>query len=179
MNGDGSGDWIDYAGPFDPATLINGIWYAPFSSGEPGISTVPDEDFAELTTVEIRYRATSVGGWGADFWINADRQGGQSANLIANLRKPTAGSQELRIGHELAAETYEWLGTYDVPDDFVDVRLVIDPAKGTFAVFVDGTHRDTFAYWWGNTDPAAKAWLYRWNCSAEFDHVSIRVGGNN
>ena len=173
VNADGTGDWINYSGAFDPGMLTNGIWYA--SNDTAGVRTVPDEDFATLTTVELRCRATSVGGAGAEFWINADRHDGKSANLIARLRKPTAGSQELRIGHELAANTYEWLRTYDVPDDFVVVRLVIDPAEGTFAVFIDGVHRDTFTYWWGNTDPGRKAWLYRWNCSAEFDYLSIRV----
>lgn len=177
-NGDATGDWENYSGPLDPDDLSDGIWHVPKFVGRRGISTVPDEDFAELTTVELRYRGTSVGGSGTYFRINADRHDGKSANLIVNLYKPTADSQEVWVGHELGSGTQEWLQTYDVPDDFVDVRLVIDPAEGTFAIFVDGSHKDTFVYWWGNTDPGAKAWLYTWNASAEIDYVSIRVGGN-
>ena len=175
MNGDGLGDWDEYSGTFDPGTLIGGIWYAP-DNGLEGVSTIPDEDLAALTTVELRYRATSVGGYGAVLWINADRHDGFSANLIAAVYKPDAGSHELWIGHELADGTDAWLGIYDVPDDLVDVRLVIDPAVGTFAVFIDGTFQDTYAYFWGNAEPAAKAWVYTQGCTAEFDHVSIRTG---
>ncbi len=177
-NGDGLNDWGDYGGVFDAGTLSDGIWYAP-DHGEEGISTVPDEDFAELTTVDLRYRAASVGGWGTVFWINADRRGAASANIVAALYKPGAASQELWFGWELANGTMDWVNTYDVPDDFVDVRLVIDPVEGTVAVFVDGTHRDTLAYFRVNPDPDAAAWLFTNGCSGEFDRVSIRVGGNN
>ena len=110
--------------------------------------------------------------------FHVHRHDGSSASLIARLYKPDTDSQELWIGHELENGTDKWLGTYDVPDDFVDVRLLIDPAQGTFAVFADGTHLDTFTYFWGNSDPEAKSWVYTEDVTGEFDHVSIRVGGN-
>ncbi len=178
VTADGAADWADYSQSFQPATLSSGIWYAPDRGTSAGISTVPNENFAELTTVDLRYRATSVGGYGALFWINADRHDNASTNLILDLYKPDATSQELWVGHELLDGTDAWLAIYPVPDDFVDVRMIIDPDAMTFAVFVDGVHKGTFHYLWGNSDPDAKAWVYTQGCSAEFDHVLIRVGGS-
>ena len=141
--------------------------------------TAPAENFAVPTTVDLRYKATSVGGWGAAFWINADRHSGSTASLIANLYKPDATSQQLWIGHELANGTIAWLKTYSVPDDFVDVRLVIDPVADTMAVFTDGEHKDTFNYFWGSPATGTKAWVYTEGVTAEFDYVRIRVGGTS
>ncbi|MHC4629604.1 MAG: hypothetical protein ACYTDV_21735 [Planctomycetota bacterium] len=178
INADGVNDWDQYSGSFDPSTLINGIWYAP-DHGTEGICIAPGEDFAELTTVNLRYRASSVGGFGAVFRINADRHTGTSANLVARLYKPDASSQELWFGWRLESGDEEWVAICDVPDAMVNVRLVIDPAADTVAVFVDGTHRGTYTYFRGNSNPDALAWVYTDDCSGEFDYVSIRVGGNN
>jgi len=178
INADGVNDWDQYSGTFDPSTLSNGIWYAP-DHGTEGICIAPGENFAELTTVDLRYRAMSVGGFGAVFWINADRHSGTSANLVANLCKPDTSSQELWFGWELESGDEEWVGIYDVPDALVNVRLVIDPVADTVGVFVNGTHKGTYTYFRGNSNPDALAWVYTNGCSGEFDYVSIRVGGNS
>jgi hypothetical protein len=182
-NADGAGDWVEWAtssGVFNPADLVNGVWNSP-NAGFPNYTapnTVPDNDFTELTTVDARYRATSVGGWGATIYVNADRSGNQCAPLVAVLQKPDAASQELKVGNMLPGGSWDWFATLSVPDDFVNVRLIINPANDTLAVFVDGVHRGTYIYSVGRNDNDAMAWVYSDGCSGAFDYVRIRVGGN-
>ena len=184
LGGDGK-DWTDFEVPFDPAALSGGVWYAPYSfyPFRPSVRTSPDQDFAELTTVDVRFRATSVGGWGTAFWINVDRTAGKGAAITAVLYKGDANSQQLWIANRHASGYYDWFDTpyTGLSNDFVDVRLVIDPVADTVAVFVGGVHKRTYTYiggYAGYRDEAA-AWVYTSLCSGEFDYVRIRVGGNN
>jgi prepilin-type N-terminal cleavage/methylation domain-containing protein len=175
VNADRTGDWESYTAPFDPADLIDGVWHAP-DKGVAGIRTAPDEPFAALTTIELRGRATAVGAYGPALWINADPRGGAAAGLVAALHKMDAASPpRLWLGIQPADGGDPWVAMHDVPDDMVDVRLVIDPASETIAAFVDTTHKGTYGYVRGVGGAEAKAWLYTQDCSAEFDHVSIKV----
>jgi prepilin-type N-terminal cleavage/methylation domain-containing protein len=174
VNADRIGDWESYSAPFDAGDLVDSIWYAP-DNGVAGIRTAPNGSFAELTTVELTGRASCVGSYGAALWMNVDPKAGAAAGLIAGLHKPDAASQELWIGNERGDGSDPWLVIHEVPDDLVDVRLVIDPKTETFAVFVDGTHRSTHPYVRGVGGSAKKAWLYTHDCTGEFDHVSIKV----
>ena len=178
LNGDG-GDWGESEAPFDPQTLSGGIWYAP-NAASPNrviLRTLTDEDFVEPTTVEIRYRATSVGGSGVVFWANVDRTGTQCAPLYAVLSKPDAGSQHLRIGNRLPGGSIDWLAVHTgLPDNFVTLRLIVDTDAHTVAVFVDGAHKGTYGYTWGYSDTEQMAAIYAEGCSGEIDSVSIRVG---
>lgn len=176
-NGDGNDDWAEWEGSFDPVTLVDGIWYAPhLISPRIILNTAPDEGFNKLTTVDISFRTTSVTNWGATFRINADWQDGPCAPLIAMLSKPDSSSQELWIGNVLPNSSTEWLYRLsDLSNDFVRLRLLIDPTQGTIAVFNDGSHVCTCAYTWGYSHSDAMAWIYSENATAEFDYVSIRA----
>ena len=68
---DGTSDWAVSSGTFNPATVSGGFWFA---SG--GLESRPKNDFATVTTVDVRCRNTGVGGNGAVVRINADRQAG-------------------------------------------------------------------------------------------------------
>jgi len=186
-NADGTGDWIKWTGSngvLDPADLIDGVWHSPSATGfnYTTLTTIPDNDFTELITVDARYRATSVGGgWGASFEIHADRSGSQCAVLYAVLSKPDATTQELKIGNRLpSGDGWEnWLAILSVPDDFVDVKLIIDPTDDTIAVFVNGVHQGTYTYTEWRNDNDAGGYIYSYDCSVEFDSVRIRVGGSS
>ena len=179
-NFDGIGDWADSEATFDPASLSNGIWYAPNESSPDRVmlNTVPDHDFLDPITVVARFRATSLDGWGTAFWINADRSGSQCAGIVASSWKPDANTQELWVGWYVGG--YTWAKIYTVaPNDFIDLRLIIDPASDTLSVFIGGVYMDTFTYDWGYADDDAMAWIYADGCSGEFDYVSIRVSDVN
>jgi len=184
LGGDGD-DWTDFESAIDPATLSDGIWYAPYANfpDRPTLQTLPDQGFTELTTVDVRYRATSVGGGGTVFRINVDRASGKGAAIVAVLFKRDADSQELWIGNRKPGGSYDWFDTpyLGLPNDFVDLRLVIDPAADTVAVFVGGVHKRTYRYvggYAGYRDEAA-AWIYASGCTGEFDYVRVRVGGSD
>ena len=173
INGDGVTDWGNYSGTFNPADLSNGIWYAP-NHGIEGLLVNTSEPFLEPTTVDLRYRATSVGGFGSVFWIHVDQHDGKYAPIHLDLYKPNTSSQELWVGYEVA----QYFGIYPVPDDFVQVRLVIDPLVNTLDLLVDGEHLVTHTYNWGYSGYNEQVWLYTDGCSGEFDYASIRVGGS-
>ena len=162
--------------------VVGALLSASFCHGSPRF--YPDDPLSAepppMNTVEARYRATSVGGWGATLEINADRSGNQCAPLYAILNKPDATTQELKIGNRLPSGSWEnWLAVLSVPDDFVNVRLVIDPTDDTIAAFVNGVHMGTYTYTWGLNDNGAEGFIYSEGCSGEFDYVRIRVGGSS
>ena len=176
-NGDGAGDWVVRGGEsFDTGSLSGGVWQADAT-----LDTYPDNDFTALTTIEVRFRNTSVGGNGAVFWINADYSDGTFAPIFACLRLGNDDTQTLTVYHEFDQDT--WLPLVQVSglsDGFVTLRLLIDPQQDTVNVRVDGQDRGTFVY---NTLAADNddrfASILGWGSDAEFDYVRIRVGEAN
>ncbi|MCH8109306.1 MAG: hypothetical protein IIB15_04175, partial [Chloroflexi bacterium] len=99
-NGDATGDWDEWEGSFSPGMLTDGIWYSPqiASPNRVMLNTVPDEEFIELTTVEVRMRATAVCSSGPYVWVNADRSGNNCAPVKALLTKLNDNTQTLWVG---------------------------------------------------------------------------------
>jgi len=176
-NADGQGDWVVRDGSaFDAASLDAGVWQANAT-----LDTFPENDFNELTTVEVRFRATSVGGTGAVFWINADWTGSNAVPLYAALQLQPNGSQTLTVYRKVSNGTLIRLATVvGLSADFVTLRLLIDPDLDTVNIRVNGRQYSTHAYaTWptGNDDRFAS--ILPWDCDAQFDYVSVRVGGND
>ena len=183
LGGDG-GDWVDWENGLTPAELSGGVWHTPkgYSPDRPGLETRPEHDFRELVTVDVRYRAVITAGWGTAFWINADHSGATGAALCAALFKPDAATQELWIGNRTPSGWNWYDSPYKgIPNDLINLRLVIDPAADTMAVFVDGVHKRTYPYVRGYNGYCsnAAARVYADGNEGEFDYVRIRVGGNN
>ena len=66
-----------------------------------------------------------------------------------------------------------------LPADFVDLRLLIDPARDTVNVRVNGGDCGTFTYVLSPESGASRsATLLVSGAAAQFDRVRIRVGGN-
>jgi len=173
-NGDGRADWVVRGGgSFKTVTLSGGVWYADAT-----IDTYPDNNFTELTTVDVRYRSTSVGG-GALFSINADWAGGLYAPLMASVVLGADGKQTLTVSDMRGGMTIETL--LKVPglsSDFVDLRLIVDPVVDTVSVTVNGVHEGTFGY--NSITPSVDVRYASLvpSAGAEFDDVSVHVGGD-
>ncbi|MCK4661091.1 MAG: prepilin-type N-terminal cleavage/methylation domain-containing protein [Phycisphaerae bacterium] len=177
MNADGLGDWVCRDGaPFNPGTLSGGIWYAGTT-----LDTYPDNDFTELITAEVRFRNTSIGGNGAVFWINADWSGGKFAALFAFLQLQPDGTQTLTVYHKIDNSTSVPLVTLPgLPAGFVTLRLLIDPDLDTVNVRVNRQDQGTYYYnSFAQGDSDRFATVLPWGSAAEFDSVSVRVGGND
>ncbi len=177
VNGDGIGDWVVRGGgTFDPESLVDGVWHADAT-----LDTFPNNDFTELTTVDLQFRNTSVGGKGAVFWINLDRTGDTFGVVYASLALQPDGTQILRIYTKTDNSTPVPLRTtLGLPDGFVKLRLVLDPGTDTVSITVNGHHQGTYTYAtfdYVNDDRFAS--ILGWGSDAEFDHVSIRVAGGN
>jgi len=171
-NGDGNDDWVDATATFSPASLIGGVWQA-----DSKLETAPDNDFVGLTTVDVRFRNTSIGGEGAVFRINADWSGGTYAPILACLRLQADGTQVLTVYKRTDESTSVRLAMVPgLANDFVTLRLVIDPDLDTVSVTANGRHRGTYAYS-QFVPPADQRYvtIYPDVSSAEFDYVSVRV----
>ena len=171
INADGAGDWnIRYGGTVDPNNLAGGVWQC---DGE--LDTVPDNDFTEITTVDLRYRATGANEAGAYLWMNADYTGGKFIPIVATLKLLGNNTQQLQI----TAGGTTIVKVANLTTGFITLRLLIDPGLDTINVKVDGVDHGTHAY--TRTVPGSdpqRATLFRWSGSAvEYDYVRIRVGG--
>ena len=183
MNGDGLGDWTVRGGSaIGAGSLVDGVWKA--SNGHAPLDTSPNHDFAELTTVRVRFRNTGLGGEGAVFSVNADSTSSITAPIVAHLQLQGDDTQTLTVYRKTSSVTLVTLVTVSgLPRDFVDLRLLIDPALDTVNVRVAGVDHGTYYY---STIASAgggagdrSATLQPVGSHAEFDHVSVRVGGNN
>ncbi len=176
MNGDGVGDWVRTdCQAFNPATVTGGIWYADTT-----LASVPNCDFNQLITAELRFRNTSVAGNGAVFSINADWSGGTCATLTARLKLEVGGSQTLTLYHKLSNGSEAALvAVPGLSTDFVKLRLLISPSSNWVNVKVNAVDWGTYTY----ATPAAAdnnrfATIGASSSTAEFDYVRIRVGGS-
>jgi prepilin-type N-terminal cleavage/methylation domain-containing protein len=174
MNGDGSGDWAAESGSFDASRVSGGIWNA-----NSNLVTFPNCDFAQLTTVELRYRCTTVGG-AAAIRINADCSGGNYTPLFARLVLATNGTQTLTVYCKPDSGTATNLLTVSgLPGACVTLRLLIDPTLNSVNVRANDVDCGTLKYVLSADSGVARvATLIASGTTAEFDYVHIRVGGN-
>lgn len=170
-NGDGEPDWEDRIGTFRPASLAGGVWV-----DDSELVTLPDHDFATLTTVRVRFRSTQVGGSGV-FRIHADQSGGTKVILAAHVELMADGTQKLTLLRNIDPATrIVTMRVTGLSSDFVELRLVIDPDLNTVSATVDGEHQGTYRY--STFVPAVSrhyASILGDGGTAEFDHVSVRV----
>jgi len=176
MNGDLLGDWVVHdGGTFIPAELSGSIWHTIDKT----IDTYPHNDFNELTTAELRFRNTTIGGNGAVFQINADWVESRYAVIYAYLQLQPDNTQRLTVYDKKDNSTPIQLITVSgLSSDFVTLRLLIDPKLDTVHVKVNGENKGTYHY--HTFLPVSEdrfASVLSWGSEAEFDYVSIKVGG--
>lgn len=172
--GDGQGDWaVSGGGSFIAADLSGGVWQPSQT-----IYTRPDNGFTELTTVRARMRHTVADGGGATLLINADWAGGSTAPLLALAQRQADGTQAM-IVYAKFVDTWRPLVHADgLSDGFIDLRLLISPARDAVNVQINGADRGTFAY--GFVTPTSESpvvMLSHTGSAAQIDYVSVRVGG--
>lgn len=171
---DGNSDWSEESGTFDPASLAGGVWQADQSDGV-ALSTSPDNDFTELTTVDIKCRNTSVGGSGANFWMHFDRTGGDYGEIYTSVALQTDGSQTARIYSGDGSNDRLLVDVPDLSSDFVHIRLVIVPDTDLVAVWINQTFRGSFNYDRFNNHSKRYFIAQPLGSDAEFDYISVRV----
>ncbi|MCG8405339.1 MAG: prepilin-type N-terminal cleavage/methylation domain-containing protein [Phycisphaerales bacterium] len=171
-NGDNQADWGVRTGAFNTDSLSAGIW-----SADAILDTKPNNDFSSLTTINVRFRNTSLGGNGAVYQMNADWYGSTCAPLFALAMLQPDGTQTLSVNHyEASVGAVPLVEVGGLPGSFVALRMMIDPELDTVNVNVNGLDVGTYLY---NTvaPPTSDrfATIRRSGSNAEFDFISIRV----
>jgi len=177
VNGDGVGDWdCRGGGSFDSGRLGAGVWNADAT-----LDTCPNNNFTELTTVDVSFWDKKVGGNGAVFWVNADWGDGRVAPIFAFLQLQEDSKQTLTVFHKWDDGTpLPLVSVGGLPNNFVQLRLLIDPDLDTVNVRVNGDEIGTYIYHRVvSTDDNRWATVQAWDSDAYFDYVRVRVGGNN
>lgn len=178
VDSDGVPDWqtID-ASVFDTKELDKGTWKVGDATK---LRTYPDNDFVELTVANIRFRDTDKDGGQqrAEFDIYFDCVGTKLARISATLELKKNGTQTLEVSdYQDATTDARFLKVKDLPGEFVDLRLILDPYDDTVAVFVNGVYQITHRYekYTDASDKARYAQIGESGKDAEFDSVSILV----
>jgi hypothetical protein len=171
-NGDGYDDWVVGVGTFKLGSLTGGVWQV-----DSKLESSPDNDFVKLTTAEVRFRNTAVGGLGAVFRINADWSNGTYAPIEVHLQLQGDNTQTLTVFKALNEATLvELVSMTGLSSGLVTLRLVIDPDLDTVSVTVGGVHRGTFRYS-KFSPPELKRHVSMTSdvSTSEYDYVSVRV----
>lgn len=182
-NGDGVADWqaatadeVVGSVPYDGASMSGGVWHV---TGK--LRTDPLNDFVEPTTVEVRFRDTSLWGSGAIAWINADWQGGLHAPLAVGAVLQDDGTQSLWLmGKINDATEVSLFEMHKLPSDFIRCRLTIVPDNDVVNVNINGEDVGTFSYpTYAPSSTDQFVAVYGDTSTAEFDYVEVGVAESN
>lgn len=176
-NGDGLPDWaMQGGGPLGAATLVGGVWVLTTT-----LNTNPGNDFVGLTAVEAVFRDVTSVGDGAVIRIPVDRSGSTYGAIIARLSLQTGGTQTLTVHTKPDAATERRLVLAPgLPDAYIQLRLLIDPALNTVNVRINGQDYGTHPYlrFAGDTGRTVQLYAEGGDTGARFDYVRVRVGGS-
>ncbi|MCO6438800.1 MAG: prepilin-type N-terminal cleavage/methylation domain-containing protein [Phycisphaerae bacterium] len=175
LNGDTYADWTVNGGGAFSGLLSGGNW----TPGAQQLNSYPDNEFSSVTTVDVHARAATAGA-SAVFQISPDWTLSSAGSIRAVTRLEATGTQTLEVLRATSASAFETVvRVTDLPKSaFVRLRLVIDPTRDTCAVWVNEIHRRTFTYaTFLHLTQDKYASLSASGGSAQFDWVSIRVGG--
>jgi prepilin-type N-terminal cleavage/methylation domain-containing protein len=181
VNGDTVADWLAVdtsasevasPAPYDPDTLINGIWYA---SGK--LSTQPTNDFATTTIAEVSFRDTVPNGSGAVMRVNADWSGSLWLPLVLRVKMATDGTQTLTLSSAPDGAPEVVLFQQDgLPSGFVRCRLTILPDNNLVNIEINNEDQGTYAcYAYAATGTERVVSLFGDTGQAEFDYAEVRV----
>lgn len=176
LDADGTPEW-DVAGAFDPLYLSDGVWTA---NGE--LATNPADDFTRPVTVDLRFRDVTDDGEGGGIRLRVDRAATLHALVQAEVELDASGEQTLTIlTYRGGLTPSEVLVVPRLSEDFVDLRLLVDPDADTCHVLVNGEDHGTFSYERVTYLASATCELFETanRNGLRFDSVRIRMGGTN
>ncbi|UCD28898.1 MAG: prepilin-type N-terminal cleavage/methylation domain-containing protein [Planctomycetota bacterium] len=175
MNGDGISDWVTGSGSFNPGTLFGDVW-----SADRAIYSNPANDFVELTTVEVEFRDITIGGFGAGVKLYVDSSDNTCGIIYATVGREDDGTQTLCLYTKPSAGTVKKLVMVTgLSSGFVNLRLLVDPNFNTVNIKINGEENGTYNYYRFATTNyhAIELTPVDYDTGAEFNYVSIRVGG--
>ena len=176
LNTTGPVDWTA-TGSFDATKLNNGQWWV-----DAELRTHPSNLFTGLTTVEARFRDTAFEGEYGGLKIRVDRSGSTYAHIWVEAEMQSDNTQTLVVKtHDAGLNFVAVVTETGLPDDYIDLRILVDPVLDTFNVQINGLDRGTCQYT-RNFTPATPQVIEVFESAStsglRFDHVRVRLGGN-
>ena len=116
------------------------------------VDTSPLNPFTTLTTVDLRWRATSTTPEHAWFSINIDYSGGTMAPIFAFLSRDSDTSQKLSQKLLVATKSahnsdlLELFNITGLDDGFIRTQLVLDPNNNTVSLTVNSVNKGAVGY---------------------------------
>jgi hypothetical protein len=170
---DGTADWaVTGGGSFDTNNLAYGVWTATDA-----LESRPLNDFTGVTTIDVGFRNTSVGGNGAVVQIDADRQSGVHAPIRAYLQLKSDGTQTLSLyGKSSDATNVPLFSRSNLPNEMIRMRLKIVPANNVVNLQINDEDQGSFVYsTYAPTTNDRFLKLYADTSAAQFDYAEVRV----
>ncbi len=174
LNADGTPDWaLSDASAFSEATLDSGVWKA-----NKELVAKPDTDLTRPTIVDVEWRCVTTGSPGVYFFVAADQGGGSQAVLAMALRRRDATHQRLMLHSVDGDDVLQTLADVSfATDDFLDTRLVIDPASDSVVLEIDGAWIGTYEYHRrGYRASEREVRIAPLGAGVEVDRVRVRMG---
>ncbi|MCA9214084.1 MAG: hypothetical protein KDB27_13525, partial [Planctomycetales bacterium] len=168
---DGNNDWHFGDAPGD--TVANGIWTCT-AGNELHLSSVPT--MTTLTTIEWRCRHLASSGDGAILNVDADWANGEFADLKVRVVHQADNWQSVLLtAHDGVSESV--LSKLEgLPDEFLDLRLVVDPQSDVAMLFVNGYSLGGVTYpTRSQVQSTPTLFITNNGADAEFDMLSVTI----
>jgi len=148
------GAWVVRGGgTFDTSKLAtSAIESSSVWTGNGGLAQIVDTSpvnlFTTLTTVDLRWRATSTDPINAWFSINIDYSGDTMAPIFAFLSRDSDTSQKLLVATKSAHNSglLELFNITGLDVGFILTQLVLDPNNNTVSLTVNGDDKGAVGY---------------------------------
>ncbi len=179
LNDDGVGDWrVPQNGVFQVSgQLVDGIWW---TDGK--LDTNPDSNFDQITTVDVRLRDIGDDGGTGGVNMRVDRSGTTHGFIKAEVDL-SGGVQNLAVCNRHPGGALVPLLTMQLPaNDWIDLRLLVEPQSDTVNIQVNGRDEGTFVYQRTTVSGKPHVIALRESTSIsglQWDHARIRVGGSS
>lgn len=172
---DGVEDWTyTGSGSFNP-TILGSVLRL---SAEQSFQTSVKDDFAGVITLDLHCRAvTSSDSGGATVEIPFGADDGTSGLVRVSVTRNANGSQAAQVTAADGGSGQVLALLNSLPDETVEVRMVIDPAANQAAVWVNEVFQGRTTVSQPLATGTKHAMFGAVSAIADFDFLSLRVGG--
>ena len=153
----------------------DGTWTPTITEESPrtDLDTVPQSTFNNPVSVDLRWKALGGSDWDAFFWINTGFTE-TTMEVMYGFLTTDGESQTFAMFNVIDPgwNTVPLGAINGLANDFIDMKLYIDPEANTISVTVDSVDKGTFTYG-EKGDPHTDKFATIGGGNVEFDHVRI------
>ncbi|GAB5441616.1 MAG: hypothetical protein Fues2KO_19650 [Fuerstiella sp.] len=139
---------------------------------------VTSNDFAGLITVDVHCRATEIGTGGAFVSFPFGADSANHGQLMIGVEQSDNGGQTVSVNAADGIGELNVARIRQLPDEIVECRLVVDPQTNFVAVWVNDVFHGRTVVTQPLTGTPAPLHFGAAGAAAEFDFLSVQVGGS-